>query len=907
MKIISLFFASWLLATIAVAQGPALFSNDNHLPEFIIDAEIKLDANGHPARIVGELSIIQPGVGRDLCLYHPYNDPNYGNDRGTSRRLDQFQGRTPKAIFEGGKSNIKILSNHTRQNDGPFPFVDRLIGRGAIKISFESVIPRLPNSSPDEWIFDGFYPQLARSCGSSNFSGNYHKLIAPAQHKLNLKFPTGWVFAGPADTISISRVAAEVSGQTLAFALLKNVSTEKYQFGGLDVTVHRRTPGFSAIVNTAELSLNILQKMFGNFPHKTLTIAETFELQRHNLPSLISVNQPKQTVFETAQRDWLNWQHWMMTTQLAMQYYGGVITAPSPEDEWLNEGIVEYATLETLKQLPQRFNLFNTTPEGYRWLSFDYLQISELSIATLEKHAPFLQITDENYQTILGLDDQHALVYSKHANAMRQLSAFAGTNNFYVFLRNLTRHFAFQTLSPQEFIQFITRTPSPFSPFLRQNLHQFIHQWWTSDGYPDFSLKTFKKTLINDGRWIANIGVFQQGKVDFPPIIGVQDKSGRSYLVRATKEKLAQSEDWHAEIITNDEPNVAVIDPLHESYDSNRFNNTTNWPSVEFFPGGASTLRDDGYTVIWLPYPFRRPGEPISFGIQSALFKYANVSLFLRAEYAPQENVAAIQAKHRFNMPSQATYGDITFEQSYENERLFDFSLVRNPLFTSAPQLSLIGRIRQKDQVGYSGSRHESGVIGVTIKPSSTTHRCVYDLSAEVDHAPKKLTQNRFSYERKTSALMLGCALTTKHYVNLRIFGGGLYKEGTPPNSALFKPNDLQEARLRMDLRGLERVEKIASLNFDMMFPFYIPLPNDSLILTRQMRFRVFSDSGFSFDKKIRYSASGLGVQLPLGGDLSGAGALSLTQLSLLAVIQSAAGEKKSRKPGVLLDFTGEL
>lgn len=905
---------NWFLATFALAQGPVLPVSENALPEIIVNAEIIPDSLGNPSRIRGELSILPNGVGRDICLYAPYNDPEYGYDRGTSRRIAQFQGRTPKAVFEGGRSEFLVLSAHTREPTGPLPFVDRLLGRGVIRIKFESVIPRLPDSSPDEWFFEGFYPMLSRSCATSEYSKNFHKLVAPAHHTLNLRFPPGWTFAGPGASSGSSQVIAEATGKTLAFALLRNVTTEKLKFGNLPVTVHKRTKSFDKIIKTAEAALTHLSKMFGSYPHQSLTIAETFELQRHELPGLIAVNQPKQSVFETAQRDWLNWQHWMIATQLAMQYYGGVVTASSPDDAWLLEGIVEYSTLETLRQLPQHFNLFNTSDEGYRWLSFNYLQISELSLATLEKHAPFTQLTDKNYQTLLPFDEQHGLMYVKHAFAMRQIASFVGEKAFYGFLKNLTRQHAFQTMAPREFAAYLNQLPSPFSPLVRQQIGEFLDQWWTSDGYPDFTLEKFANTPLEDGKWISRVEVSQSGEVNFPPIVEVQDKSGRSYFVRAspTESQKSQSNqskktDWQVEIITNYEPDIATIDPLHESYDSNRFDNSTNWPSIQFFPGGASTLRDDGYTVIWLPYPFRRPGEPMSIGLQAALFKYANGSLFLRAEYAPQENISSLQARHRYNILNSAAYFDFLFEQSYENERLVDFSLVRSPLFNSLPQLSLIGRIRHKEQLGRRESAHESGVVGISIKPNKATNRCFHDIAGEIDHAPRHFTQGRFSYERKTISLAFGCEITPKHAVSFRLFSGNLYKEGSPPPSALFKPNDLQEARIRMDLRGVERVSKLLSLNLDLLLPFYIPIPNDTLILSRQMRFRLFSDFGHSLDQNINYSANGVGVQLPLGGDLSGAGAFSLTQLSLLSVLRSEAGDKKSKKPGILLDFSGEL
>ena len=730
--------------------------------------------------------------------------------------------------------------------------------------------------------------------------------MAPSHQTLRLKVPPGWTFAGPGTPSSDGRIVAEASGRSIAFALLRNVTSEYRKFGDLKVTIHKRSKEFEAILPTAEAALQHLTKIFGRFPHSSLTLVETRELQRHAIPGLIAINQPRQAVFSTAQRDWLNWQHWMLVTQLATQYYGGVVAPTSPDDEWLIQGIIEFATIETLRQLPRRFNLFNTTDEGYRWLSFDYLQVAEVSLATLAKYAPFARLTDEKRQSALPFYEQHGLLYAKHAFAMRQISAFTGEYAFYSFLRNLTRAYAFRTLAPEDFALFLQRMPSPFSPLVRQQILSFLDRWWMGQGYPDFAFMNFEKVELDNGKWVARVKIKQNGDIDFPPTIGIIDTSGRNYYVRANQAGSTSGE-WNVEIITAYEPESATIDPLHESFDVDRFNNSNKWPKLQFFPGNAKTLADNTYTILWMPYPFRRPGEPTSLGMQAALFRYTQGSLFLRSEYAPAEKLTSLQARHRYELINFAIYGDLLLEQSYENDRIADFSVVRSPLFTGNPQLSLIARVRHKERAGAPKTSHASGVLGASLRPRLGSQDCTYELSAGLEHAPKSLAHNLFNYDRKVGSLSFGCSLTPRTAFQLRVFNGSLHKQGNVPPSALFKPNDLQEARIRLDLRGLERVSKISSLNSDLVLPFYLPLPEDSLILTRQMRFRVFYDYGETGDLGYAYKAAGLGVQLPLGGDLSGAGALSFTQLSLLIVAQSQAGDKRSEKPGILFDLSGEL
>ena len=94
----------FLWASQTLAQRVFLPNSEPVLPEVIVDAEVFFDEKLERSQIRGELTIIPQGIGRDTCLYLPYNDAEYGHDRGTARRLEQFQGKTPKAAFQGGES-----------------------------------------------------------------------------------------------------------------------------------------------------------------------------------------------------------------------------------------------------------------------------------------------------------------------------------------------------------------------------------------------------------------------------------------------------------------------------------------------------------------------------------------------------------------------------------------------------------------------------------------------------------------------------------------------------------------------------------------------------------------------------------------------------------------------------------
>ena len=73
------------------------------------------------------------------------------------------------------------------------------------------------------------------------------------------------------------------------------------------------------------------------------------------------------------------------------------------------------------------------------------------------------------------------------------------------------------------------------------------------------------------------------------------------------------------------------------------------------------------------------------------------------------------------------------------------------------------------------------------------------------------------------------------------------------------------------------------------------------------MRWRLYYDLGIASKEHKSYRSAGFGFLLPFGGDLSGAGSLALTRLSILVIAFNDLAGVKERKPMVTIDLTGEL
>lgn len=895
---------------LCVASTPAL--GQAKPPEVRVEAQVVTELEDQaPRRIQGSLTIRNWRADGGRCLYLPYQDADYGEDRGTNRRFEVFSGKgNAKIAFQGGFLRLKSVA--------PVVLKDRAVPamvevetpadfkpEDEIVLSFEARVPRLPSSNADDWFYDGFLPQLMPKCLPDGLDPAYYRPSLAAQVSGRVRFPTSWEYQGPGTKLADNAVAVDLRARTYAFSLGRKFEHKSFKVGTTNVDIAYFTPGYETLAETVAGTLPVFEAMFGPYPHQSLAIVETYELQRHGLPGIIAVNKPAQAVFGTAQKDWLNWLHWITTFQLARQWFGGAVIAPSPDLDWLITGTTEFATAEALARLPGRYDLFNFATDGRPLLSFDYLQVGEFSAATLRRYAPFAVLTDADHVTVTPWNDQHALLFSKHAIALRQLKNFAGEAPFYGFLRNFTAQSVGGLVTPQDFVAFLGRMPSPFSPQVRRDLRGFLDSWWQKDGWPDFAVKEMKAEPMPGGRYLTIVTATQEGAIDFPPIVGLEDEAGNRRRVRAERAKDDPTV-WRAEFVTTSPPEEAIVDPSHEAFDADRFNNSTRWPGVNFFPGGANTLRDDAYTIAWFPYAFRRPGEPFSLGVGSALFRYIQGGAYARIEGAPATRQGAVEVKETFQLPNVALDTDVTFDQNYDNDRTLELSALRAPLFAGDPFLGIALKGRHRQRVGEPDSRHETVAVALNMKPVGRSRACGYSLGYEIEKAPEQWADG-FAYERKFGTATGDCFLTQRITLGLRVFAGSLYAEGEVPDAAKFKPTNLREARLILDQPGLTRSKKLTTAGVDLLLPFHLPLPSDTLILSRQMRWRLFYNFGHSFDLDLEYRSAGLGPLLPFGGDVAGAGSLAVTRLSLLVIAYSRVGNEDRGKPSVVFDFTGDL
>lgn len=885
-------------------------------PTVTLKAEVKAGTDALPSEISGTIKVKGWKTGgAPHCLYVPYQDSGYGLDRAITRRQEMFADKHGRQVFENGATTLTLDGKPIETGTGIVRLEPVVQTEGDARfddmtIAFTSRIPRLPATTPDEWFFDGYTPRLLTSCPAEEIVAVRALPSVVSDISYSVKFPDGWAFVGPGKLTPAGPAEGRLTAAHVAFALTRGQQRLAMDVGDIHVDFVFRTSTFLQIVPTVERTLPLLVQLFGEFPYgKSITIVETTELQRFGLPGLIAVNRAQQGLFDRMQSDWLNWMHWVVVSQLVKQWYGGAIVAKTADDEWLTAGIAEFAILEALKRDPLRFNLFTEWETGVRLLSFTFLQVSEVTAATFRRTTPYATVTTDDYVTKDRQLHQSPLLFIKQAEAMRQMQGLAGDGPFSGFMRQLTAAYLHKAISPAEFYAFLGRRPSPFPPTVRDQLQTDVKAWWTRTGWPDFELEDFKTEALPDGRWLAEVSAVQNGEVDFAPLFGIYDDSGVWRYVRAEPKKRTLENGkqvWHAALALAYKPLRADVDPTHEAYDYDRFNNSSAPTGVQFFPGPAETLRDDAYTVVWVPYLYRLPAQPFSIGLQSVLFRYIQSGLFMKVEMAPKEKLYGGEIRKRFAIEDRGLFFDLNLDHDYVNDRQAEASVTRAPLWNGDPAAGITLKTRFKQRVGQPESRHQTFVLGANMKNATPQARCHGQLAGELERTPPSFSKG-FEYTRSFGVVSGDCNITLRSNLGTRFFYGMVRSTGEAPDQALFKPTDLKGTRLRIDDSGLTLGRRVASVGTDLVLPMYLPLPNDTLILSRQLKWRVFYDAGRSFDERHDYRSAGLGFLLPFGGDLAGAGSLSLTKLTLLGILYSSVDGVVSRKPSVVFDLSGDL
>lgn len=874
-----------------VAQSTTLFAADVR-----VAIDFKDEAPGNaPLTFSGRMTVehLDPG---EVCFYTRLNDSDSRRFNIFARRYQNIFGSSEQTLINKG-----FLEVTPDKGAPPVRWIGSTVfaikdpGR-SVALSFQGHLPEMTGSSATDRFYEQIYPTLLASCPSKSEDWIRLKFHPGLKNQVAIKIPPSLQYSGMG-TQKGNQVDINYRGSSLAFNLSKTARRKLVLTEGVPIHIDYEHEDFLQLEPVITRAVSELTKWLGPYPYNSLTVVETSELQNYGHPGIVTIDWPKQEVFRSLQSQWLNWREWVAVSQIAAQWMAAAIKNSSADDFWLTLGTTDFLTHEVLKDDPNRFNLFNTLDSNIKLFSLNYLQFQDITAAYFYQKEPNAVLTDDAYRSVTSFENQHSLIFIKQALTLRYLKYKLGDTYIRSFLRAYYKQQQFQFMTPANFAQFL----GGFQKTGPEALH-YLREWWLKPGFPDLKLASYDYEKTNQGKYKISIEVERRGEQDIPADVLITDVDGNKTILQLQAKP--NSEDLYvASGILAAKPDLVVVDPDRDMFDGNRFDNASSWSKVNFFPGNAKGLLDDGYTILWVPYAFRRPGESYTLGIQSTIFRYIQNNWFLKFEGMPAEKKSAFEVRYEEKVFHKQFTVQASATQNYLDETTVQSGVRKD--FTSFGLNSGFGlQLRYRDFKNEHESRHISHAWQMSISPRDRDSSCSPRVGSEFEHAPQGWAKD-LSYRRWKANAGVDCSFGWFGEFSAKSFYGDLQAEGEVPEAIAFQINDGYEAGIRTDFSPDTNPRRIYSFNFDQKFPLGIPFPGNSFILSRQVRWQVFFDHGKSLDRDELYQAGGTGIYLPLGGDLMGSGSLAVTKLSFMWILYQRSGDEFSHQPSFLFNIAG--
>jgi len=769
-------------------------------------------------------------------------------------------------------------------------------------LNFTSSIPRLPDSYSQQWIYDGFYPKALSSCPKASTPSRHYEFREDIKITASINTPESWQLILPlGQQSSRNPNKLSINSKDLVFGIGKGLKSTEFLIGSLKVRLLYYSEDFLKLIPTIKLAISHQTEWYGAFPFAGITVLESLHLERSTIAGLVAINRPRQPFLRSLQLKWLNWTHWVTVLALAKQWQGAAVGLKNPDDGWLLQGIAEFTTLDTLTHDKDRYNIFNSVEQGYSLLEFNYRELHDIGTTILYREEPTATLTSRKFTTVTPLAEQHPMLSLRNAVALRYLMHQVGRKPLANFLQLFTQSSIGSNTTPLKFIKAMEQEQKK-GAFGLDRPAIYLEKWWTEKGWPNYQLDNFN-IKRNGSKWDVNIEASQTGEIDFPITATIVDEN----KISKTR-PMEQTNSGHKLTATlESKPTSVTIDQIRSTYDSNRYNNSSKFPDLNFFPGSSEGLTDDGYTIVWIPYPFRRPGRPWSLVLHTGFFRYLNSSLLGSIQLElDREHSSHVYLQQKFHFPQNRLGLLLLAEQNIYGSRKLELGLNYGPVLGSGPHINVGVATRHRRIVGKPESVHQTGSVNTEIIPRGKKSLISYQVRGEQEFSLKQ-SHSRFEYERRYIISTIYASLPYGFGIMSRFFRGELTGSGEVPYELYFHPEDVSEALLRLDVSDLQRSGKLYSIGHNLYAPLRIPFLKNSFFLSRRTQAVGYYDFGRALDLDTTYRAAGLGVSLPFGGDITGVGTLALSKLSLLVTMYSAVNHEISRKPRVLFTVGGEF
>lgn len=269
------------------------------------------------------------------------------------------------------------------------------------------------------------------------------------------------------------------------------------------------------ILEEASKILEFYQSRFGPFPFETLSIVQRQWMSGggHSPASFIVLNDiPRTSKREPATSlvyspsspvDLTEWKEYFLAHELAHQWWGQGVTWARYRDQWLSEGLAQFASILYIRSKYNHKAFSNILKKLAKWT---------------EQKSAFGPITLGSRLSFLDFQAYQAIIYNKSALVLNMLLDLLGEEVFFAGLKEFLAEYKYSAASTGQFKRVMERVTG-------RDLGQFFSLWFNSHLLPESRVSY--ATIRRRGGFFLKLRVDQVGDVFVYPLwVEWEEKGG---------------------------------------------------------------------------------------------------------------------------------------------------------------------------------------------------------------------------------------------------------------------------------------------------------------------------------------------------------------------------------------------
>lgn len=254
----------------------------------------------------------------------------------------------------------------------------------------------------------------------------------------------------------------------------------------------------------ADSILSFYERLFGPYPYEEMRVVLRFWETKggHSPGALVILNQlPRSlssqgigSVNPLSPVDLSKWNEYFLAHEIAHQWWGQAVTWRRYRDQWLSEGLAQFATILYLKE--------KYGPKAYTDILRQFSQWTE-------KKARWGPIIMGSRLSYLDFEAFQTIIYNKTSLALNLLCQLLGEEVFFKGLREFSRAYRFRPASTADFFRIMEKVSST-------DLKAFVQSWFERYSLPHIRVQTSLESEANRSR--LKVKVEQAGEVFVFPL-----------------------------------------------------------------------------------------------------------------------------------------------------------------------------------------------------------------------------------------------------------------------------------------------------------------------------------------------------------------------------------------------------